>query len=203
MASHTYWQEIQDEVTLWNKIIGKDAEDEAESRSTARKIFRDIATGQYRCIEIGAGIGRLLRHATEFFTNAVGVDISISVIDFANRYLNDLNSSAHVEYTDGQRLAFADERADFVYSFTCFQHMEEMETVTANISEIFRVLKPGAGCVIQTVCGDPSEVGRYDGIVFKTAEDFWQLFATVGFERTEVTTEGEWIWVRAKKPLAR
>jgi ubiquinone/menaquinone biosynthesis C-methylase UbiE len=108
--------------------------------------------------------------------------------------------NCRVVLTDGFTIPFHSNLFDFVYSFTCFQHMEEIVTIRQNLREMYRVMRRDANFCIQTVCGDRDEPGRYDGYVFKSGEEFGQELLKVGFMPVTVFVRGEWIWARGVKP---
>lgn len=186
-----------DDSQIWRMVVGKDDEDTLQSQHQAIKIFEGMGHG-LRCLEVGAGVGRLLKHAREHFYYGFGVDASIALVAASTRYLQ-WHPTVTVILTDGVKLPFEDGYFDFVYSFTCFQHMPTLRTIRDNLKEIFRVLEPGGSCRIQTVRGE-NGTGRHDGYVFRTVQDFTLEFASVGFNEVHCTLEGEWLWATAKKP---
>lgn len=198
MATREHWEiDPRNEMQVWERVIGKIAEDPAESVAQAKEIF----DGRYgvHCLEIGAGAGRLLREANRTFYEPWGVDSSISLVAYSTRYLQNF-PRCHVVLNDGFTLPFRDGFFEFVYSFTCFQHMEDLTPILFNLREAFRVLTPGGDICIQTVCGNRDDAGKYDGYVFHNVTEFAAHFSNVGFIEVEGITQGDWIWVRAKKP---
>lgn len=190
MASREFWEtNIHDKTSMWLKVIGQPEEDEAETLATASKIFAG-AKGK-SCLEIGAGVGRLLKFALSTFTEVVGVDVSKAITALAD-------SRYRILLTDGLTLPFPDESFDFVYSFTVFQHMPDLATVQTNLKETYRVLRKGGVCRIQTVEGEPNP-SLYDGRVFPSSEAFWAEFEQAGFTKVSAETENAWIWITAKK----
>ncbi len=194
MATIEHW-EVTDEKEMWQKLVGHDAEDTLETRQQANVIFDGVSGGS--CLEIGAGVGRLLLLASHRFTSAIGIDYSRSMVQRSSVYLHDV-LRARVVLTDGLEFPFASNSFDFVYSFTCFQHMPTIEIVQANIREIFRVLKDSGLCRVQTIHGEPNPY-LYDGLAFPTAESFLQEFLDVGFSKQSAEVIEPWIWVTVKK----
>ncbi len=177
MATIEHW-EVTDEKEMWQKLVGHDAEDTLETRQQANVIF-DGVSGGHR------------------FTSAIGIDYSRSMVQRSSVYLHDV-LRARVVLTDGLEFPFASNSFDFVYSFTCFQHMPTLEIVQANIRETFRVLKDSGLCRVQTVHGEPNPY-LYDGLAFPTAESFLQEFLDVGFSKQSAEVIEPWIWVTVKK----
>jgi ubiquinone/menaquinone biosynthesis C-methylase UbiE len=197
MATKEHWQiDPWDQREMWLRLVGHETEDEHESRVQAEQIFGDRVG--IRCLEIGAGVGRLLRQAKHYFRVCLGVDSSIPVVAASTRYLQPYQD-CRVILTDGLHLPFMDDYFDFVYSFTCFQHIPELETIRENLKEAFRVLRSGGTIKVQTVQGLP-ESGLYDGFVFPSPEVFWKEFEAAGFIWSDMFEKDGWIWVNARKP---
>ncbi len=103
----------------------------------------------WTCLEIGCGIGRLMRPLASRCARVIGVDLSERMVDWAAEYLADV-PNAEVRLNDGLSLAgIADASVDFVYSHLAFQHMTLFEIVEGYLAEIARVLRPGGYCRIQ------------------------------------------------------
>ena len=93
-------------------------------------------------LEIGAGVGRLLRPLSEKVAKAYGVDISPAMVEFASEYLR-CCPDTRVFLNDGRSLSmFESETFDFCYSMICFQHIPDVGIVKDYLREIARVLKP-------------------------------------------------------------
>lgn len=199
MAQPEWWDVKGDISTeIWAKLIGKREEDPIETKLQAQKILRGIPEGKC-CVEIGAGVGRLLAHMGRHFKLCLGVDYSPSLVNLSRKYLKEYGAHVRVMLNDGAHLPLHDETIDFVYSFTCFQHMTDHIIARSNIREAFRVLRPGGFCRIQVVRGNPMERGRYDGIVFVDNDQIADAFTDAGFKEILASSEGEWIWVTARK----
>ncbi|MEX2032757.1 MAG: class I SAM-dependent methyltransferase, partial [Dehalococcoidia bacterium] len=101
-------------------------------------------------LDIGCGVGRMLRPMSEQFEKVIGIDISPAMINFAREELADRpNVELHVG--NGQDLSvIADNSIDLVYSVYAFQHFPRRSIVDNYLKETRRVLKPGGIAVIQT-----------------------------------------------------
>lgn len=198
MAPKQHWEvDPFNDREIWIRLIGDIKETPRDTAILGRKIFEGIVPG-FRCLEVGAGVGRLLLEASQHFDTAVyGVDSSVSMVAASTRYLL-ATQRCRVILTDGVSLPFHDDHFDFVYSYTCFQHMPTLAMIRANLKEIFRVLRRGAKCRIQTVRGENGN-GRHDGYVFRSVTDLSVEFVTVGFNEVNITLEGEWLWATATK----
>lgn len=180
---------------MWLKTIGRDHEDDAETETIARLL---IAGQGEHALEVGAGVGRLMKKAARNYLRVTGVDYSQSLVALSNKYLYDY-PQCRVILSNGVLLPFADNQFNFAYSFTCFQHMPNISIVRANLMEMHRVLLPHAAVSIQTVHGDPGDKGRYDGVVFGSVDDLAKEFLAAGFRFPQGYTAEGWIWVTAIK----
>ena len=194
MANREHWN-VKDSTAAWPKLVGHPQEDEKETQEQAQLLF-SVQRG-LRCLEIGAGVGRLLKKASEHFILALGVDYSEDLVRISANYLKGYIRCC-VVLNDGLHLPFAEGTFGFVYSFTCFQHMPDLETIQANLREAYRVLTPGGLFKMQTVCGKP-DPSLYDGWVFPSPEHLWDELAAVGFRKESLYLKDFWIWVTGRK----
>ncbi len=98
--------------------------------------------GHRLAVEIGSGLGRNCVALADHFDEVIGVDIAPEMI----RQASELVSQENVKFvlTEGADLsAVADGSADFVLSFTVFQHIPDISVIEAYIAEAGRVLAPG------------------------------------------------------------
>lgn len=195
MAKIEHWDISGDtKEEMWNKIVGAPKEDVAETQKQALKLFHGMY-GQ-TCLEIGAGVGRLMAFAGARFLSVIGTDWSRSMVNESVRYLG-YRYWMRVVLVDGYKLPFGDDSFDFIYSFTCFQHMQDLGMIRSLIFEAYRVLKPGKLVRVQTVL---DEHGSYDGITFPSADSFAEEFKRAGFQWVDAHVEDSWIWVTMRKP---
>ena len=187
------------EEEMWLKLVGQDHEDTGQTADTVQKIFRDNNEQLSAVLEIGAGNGRLLRCATHYADLALGVDYNDKMVKNSLRWRAAGYSRMMVIRSNGMILPFADESFPFVYSFTCFQHMEAMDTIRMNLMQAQRVLEIGGTFVMQAVIGDNAP-GRYDGVVFESPSHLYTELFNAGFTSIDTEMDGaEWVWARARK----
>lgn len=106
-------------------------------------ILRDIELQpSASALEIGCGVGRLVRPLALRVAEATGVDIARGMISRGRKLVNDL-PNAHLHVTDGSLEVLADNSQDFVFSFVVFQHIPSKQAIIRYIQETARVLKPG------------------------------------------------------------
>src|SRR5262249_43861777 len=106
-----------------------------------------------RALEIGCGLGRILKPLSERIEKASGVDISTEMIARARR---ELAGSPHAQgfVPDGGLSGLAEAALDFVYSFIVFEHIPTKRAVARYLREAERVLK-GQGIFRFQVDGRP------------------------------------------------
>jgi ubiquinone/menaquinone biosynthesis C-methylase UbiE len=200
-----FW-EVPSVEEAWKKIILDSKENPIEALQTCELLLEEIPRGKY-ALEIGAGLGRLMHVMTKHFDNVWGIDLSESMVTFSKQYLKDY-PNCQVKLGNGYRLPVANSIFDFVYSYITFQHMPDIQCVRANIDEIYRVLKPGGMCRVQTIKGNPYDgewgTGGFGGYSFQDENDFCTEFTNRGFEASVKVTEYSdipmVIWVTGKKP---
>ena len=180
-------------------IAPDDWESEEEfERSGEREVEEYVLQGlalspDSRVLEIGCGIGRLLRPMAGRFAEVHGVDISAEMVKRGRAGLSDL-SNVHLQQTDGSLAAFPDQYFDFCYSWRVFLHVPRKEFVLQYFQEAARVLKPG-GVFRFDVAKDDGEGGRRDeagtwfGVVF-SEDELRGALAVCGLEPVEVRNEG-------------
>ena len=157
-------------------------------------ILKDLAlSSDSRVLEIGCGVGRLLRPMARRFAEIHGVDISEEMISRGRERLVDLEH-VRLQQTDGSLPAFRDGTFDFCYSWRVFQHVPRKEYVLRYFREVGRVLKPG-GLFRFDVAKDEGEAHRRDeagtwfGVVF-SEEELRRELEACGLEPLEVRHEG-------------
>ena len=112
----------------------------------------DVHVNRNRALDFGCGVGRLTQALCEEFEEAVGVDISYSMIEIAKSY-NVFGDRCEYRVNTTDDLAkFDDACFDFVYSNISLQHSPP-EASSNYIAEFFRVLRSGGVGVFQIPSG--------------------------------------------------
>ncbi|HWW53854.1 MAG TPA: class I SAM-dependent methyltransferase [Acidimicrobiales bacterium] len=142
-----YWDDRAQENALWyvDTSLDYDHPDMDHFLATGWEILREALLDapvqpatKGVAVEIGCGVGRICRALTEQFEQVIGIDISETMVARARQ----LVPSARFEVgTDLS--AVADDSADFVTSFTVFQHMPRAALIDAYVAEAGRVLRSG------------------------------------------------------------
>lgn len=125
-------------------------------RFAERMMERFIAYGSVtpsyaHMLEIGCGVGRLLKPLAARFDTVTGVDISEEMLRHAAEYCACM-PNIRLILNDGHTLKeIADESMDYVGSAGVFQHIIDFTVIAGYITEALRVLKPGGVFVFQCV----------------------------------------------------
>lgn len=131
-------------------------------------------------LELGCGSGYALKLITEknVAEKVVGLDLSPAVIRSAamrnKKALKD--EKAELVHGNVKSLPFEDGQFDKVFSIHTIYFWDDL---TAAVSEIFRVLKPGGACVITLSNGKNEE--KWEGIDNMVANQFIPLMKGNGF----------------------
>jgi len=158
----------------------------------------------FTVLEVGCGIGRLMKHIVPQVQSSCGVDISQTMIEESHNYLRGVpNVSTFLVEPEGA-YPFVDGTVDLVYSFLCLQHVPGRELLHHIYDEVFRVLKPGGvfRCQTHAGCATDSFAG-YVGSWYPSAECLAQDFVGRGFTVCETQTGlgySEWLWATLCKP---
>lgn len=93
-------------------------------------------------LEIGCGMGRLMKPLSIHFKWVTGIDISAEILKEAEEYLRDIPNKSLFE-NDGKTLnLFADNSFDFVLTSGVLQHIPYRSVIEGYLLDAVRVLKP-------------------------------------------------------------
>lgn len=93
-------------------------------------------------VEIGSGLGRNCLALADHFDRVIGVDIAPEMIRQASELVD--HERVSFALTEGAALPGIDDAsADFVLTFTVFQHIPDIDVIEAYVAEAGRVLRPG------------------------------------------------------------
>ncbi len=98
-------------------------------------------------IEVGAGVGRLLIPMASRFRQALAVDVSATMLDHLRANCEAMGVS-NVETALVSEPWEAGRQADFVYSWTVFQHIESMDEISRIVKKIATALTPTGRAVL-------------------------------------------------------
>lgn len=102
-----------------------------------------LFNGNIKILEIGCGAGRLTNYLTQKRFNAIGIDISSTLITEGRIHYPD----AIIFIASGGDMPIKDFTFDIVLSFDVLEHIPDVDT---HINEVRRILKPGGFYLLQT-----------------------------------------------------
>ncbi|MBL8177064.1 MAG: methyltransferase domain-containing protein [Bryobacterales bacterium] len=151
-----------------------------------------------RVLELGCGAGRVTRALAEIFGHVSAFDVSPNMVALA-RAATAACPNVSISETDGLSLSAEPASFDFAYSCCVFHHVSSRPVIHGLVTEIGRLLKPGAlfkfevqGCeLVRPESGD-----TWLGIPFSLAQAT-EMAAQCGFELRYHIGEGEerfWLW---------
>jgi len=171
---------------------------EAFAASGQKDLDEEIVDGlavsaDWAVLEIGCGIGRLLKPLSQRVARAIGVDLSEEMIRRGREYCAD-RKNVELRRTDGSLDFLSDGQLDFVYSHIVFQHLPRKAYVERYFREAARVLKP-KGLLRVQVDGRSRQFFRrwvadsWSGVVF-SARELGHRLERAGFRVTEIRGAG-------------
>jgi SAM-dependent methyltransferase len=178
-------------------------------RDLEERILDGLTLGpSWRVLEIGCGMGRLLRPLSERVAAAVGVDVSEEMLAKAREYCAGRpNVELHRTDGSGSLESLGDASFDFVYSHIVFQHVPRKAWIQRYLHEAARVLRPGGILRVQ-VDGRSRQFFRrwiadsWSGVVFSAGE-LARRVGRAGFTAASIDGEGtQYLRVTARKSSA-
>ncbi len=123
----------------------------------------------WKALEVGCGIGRVLKPLARYFAHLVGVDISKEMIAQSKEWLSGLKNVETIESSGVDLQLFPDESFELVYSYITFQHLP-LPVFERYLAESHRVLRPGGCLVFQLYVGQGNEPPPGDTIALRAHE---------------------------------
>jgi spore maturation protein CgeB len=121
-------------------------------------------------LEIGCGVGRLLRSAARDFTRVIGIDLSVEAVSRAREFLAD-QTNVQIELGDGVSLCQIDTGSvDFVYSFASLGCVSAQILINY-LLEIHRVLKPDGVSHLQLYIGAEQSIAIEDTLGLRSYDE--------------------------------
>lgn len=156
------WEEIAKEDPMWailaypegkygrwteQRFFATGAERVDEFMSHGSALGRPV--GRQAALDFGCGVGRLTRALAARFDQAIGVDISETMVADARELNADVSNAVFRCNTRADLAMFADQSFDLVASDIVLQHLPNRETVEGYLREFLRVLRLGGLLVFQ------------------------------------------------------
>jgi SAM-dependent methyltransferase len=136
----------------------------------------------WRALEIGCGIGRLLKTLAPQFCYLHGVDVSGEMIRRSRQYLAGIGNVETTESSGTDLQQFTSGCFDLIYSYVAFQHMPE-EVFGRYVNESNRLLKVDGYLLFQIYLGDSRHLSIYDTFTVRVyeRETLYRRLESAGF----------------------
>lgn len=163
-------------------------------------VIRELQNEEaHAALEIGCGVGRLMKPMANHFDHVCGIDISQEMVDMSKDYLLDCDNCVTTA-CDGKSIPFRNDYFFLVYSVIVFQHIPYRDMIQSYVTEIKRVLVPGGVCRIQTHKGtSPGRFAQFHGYFYRNADTFAKEFTDAGLNVIEKEEKDQYIWITAQK----
>ncbi len=167
-------------------------DDQKFSRSgeqSARVLLTTIAPyydPSWMVLDIGCGIGRMLKPLAPHFRSLVGIDVSGEMIRKSKKWLHGLGNVKTLETSGVDLRPFPSDSFNLVYSYVAFQHMPR-QVFERYLEETNRVLQPDGYLAFQIPIGlhRNAALGDTIGIRNYSREEISEKLARLGFQLVE------------------
>ena len=123
-----------------------------ETAQALLKALTGLHRASWNVLDIGCGIGRVLRPLAQHFHALVGIDVSSTMITQSKAWLAGYTNITTFENSGVDLCEFHDQSFNLVYSYVAFQHMPR-PVFEQYLSEINRVLSPEGYLALQLPIG--------------------------------------------------
>jgi ubiquinone/menaquinone biosynthesis C-methylase UbiE len=140
-------------------------------------------------LDIGCGVGRVLKFIAPCFVYAWGVDVSDEMIRLSKDYLSNTPNAVAL-LGNGYGLPVSDTSVDLAYSMFVFEHFPEKRIGHSLIAEAYRVLVKGGLFLLRiAVAEKPTDTGTSWNGVQWTETEIRQAILQTGFVIAEATAD--------------
>jgi len=147
-------------------------------------------------LELGCGLGRFSAFMAELGIKATGVDFSSAAIEKAKKRLNNVERKPTFLVGDVTNLVMITDQFDVSFDVGCFHCLDE-EGQRKYVSEVYRLLNPGATHLIWALDQSPSDIKLNPNYMAKVFEPRFQLVNSEFTRRRIISSHWYWL-VRAK-----
>lgn len=156
----------------------------------------DIPDDIESILEVGCGVGRLLKELNKKIPICYGFDASSDMIRESIKYCE--GTSVKIFKCDGLGLLPIDNISfDYAFSIITFQHIPNLYTVKSYISEMYRLLKNNGIINYQILKNDEfpgKETWTYHDPVILT-----NFMKYIGFKNINIMETNRWLFIKAIK----
>ena len=135
------------------EVFAQSGQDTAQALLEA---IKGLYQPSWKVLDVGCGIGRVLKPLAKHFHALVGIDVSPTMIAQSKAWLSEISNVATFETSGMDLHEFEDESFDLVYSYVAFQHMPR-PVFEQYLGEINRVLTPEGYLAAQLPIGPYSD----------------------------------------------
>jgi ubiquinone/menaquinone biosynthesis C-methylase UbiE len=147
-------------------------------------------------LELGCGLGRFSSYMADLGIKATGVDFSSVAIAKAEKRVVNAEHKPTFIVGDVTNLEMINEQFDVSFDIGCFHCLNE-QGQQKYVSEIYRLLKPGATHLIWAMDSSPSDIKLSPSYIAKVFTNSFQLAKTKTSRRRIAASHFYWL-VRAK-----
>lgn len=156
----------------------------------------NIPTDINSILEVGCGIGRLLKELNVAIPICVGFDASVDMIREGQEYCE--NTNVKLIKCDGfGNLPIENVEFDYCFSIITFQHIPNTKTVENYISEMYRLLKLNGKIKFQILKND--EFPERELWTFHDPNQLQKHMIELGFIDVEIKDSGRWLFINGIK----
>ena len=136
-----------------------------------------------KALEVGCGIGRLLRPASKVFNSVSGIDVSANAIDKAKQLLSDCPNVVPILGNGLNLNCIESQSIDFAWTFAALSSMP-VKVIASYLSELGRVVKTGGFLRLQMYLGKEQSACAEDTLAIRSfAKDrFLLALQRAGFD---------------------
>jgi len=148
-------------------------------------------------LELGCGLGRFSSYVADQGLIATGVDFSSVAIDKAKKRVVNAEHKPTFILGDVTNLEMINEQFDVSFDIGCFHCLNEQEQ-QKYVSEVYRLLKPGATHLIWAMDSSPSDIKLSPNYIARVFANRFQLANAKSSRRRIVASHFYWLVVLNK-----
>lgn len=155
----------------------------------------DIPRDINSVLEIGCGIGRLLKELNKDIPICIGYDASEDMIREGEEYC--ANTSVDLRKCDGNgEISVVDGIFDYAFSIITFQHIPNTDTVNSYLGEMYRALRYGGTLKFQILKNN--ERPDNDLWSYHDTDDLIEYLGPL-IENIKIEDTGRWLFISGQK----